>query len=371
MNPHEVNDNPGKDSMGMDMVPFEVEIPTQSFPPGLAPVTISPAAWQRMGLTFGTVSRKPIWRETRTSARIALDETRLYHVTTKIEGWVDTLFVNVTGQYVHKGDALLTIYSPELVSSQQELLTALAMSQSLGKSPIPSVAQGGQDLLTAARRRLRLWDMSEGQIAQVEQSGQVQKFITLYAPSSGYIFEKEIQPGHKAMPGEVLMEIADLSTVWGEADIYESDLPFVVVGMPIEIDLPYWPVKVFRGRISFLDPQLDPQTRTMRARMELANPGLALKPGMYADSHLKFDLGTKLVVSEDAVVRTGKRDIVFVRSADGNLIPAEVTVGIRSDGYFEVLAGLKEGDQVVTSANFLIDSESSLKAALLAVTGKN
>lgn len=369
MSPNEVSDKPGKDSMGMDMVPFEVETSAAPSPKGLAPVTISPEAQQRMGLTYGTVERRPLWRETRTSARIAPDETRLYHVTTKFEGWVDTLYVNVTGQFVRKGDPLLTIYSPELVASQQELLTTLAMSRSLEKSPIESVSQGGRDLLAAARRRLKLWDISDAQIAEIEQSGQMLKFVTLYAPASGYVFEKEIVAGHKAMPGEVLMQITNLSQVWGEADIYESDIPYVKIGMMVEIDLPYWPGKTFRGRISFLDPRLDPQTRTMRARLDIANPELTLKPGMYADAHLKFGLGEKLVVPEDALVRTGERTIVFVRSGEGALNPVEVTTGLRSDNVFEVLSGLKAGDKVVTSANFLIDSESSLRAALQAVAG--
>jgi membrane fusion protein, copper/silver efflux system len=369
MNPNEVSDKPGKDSMGMDMVPFEVETQATASPAGLAPVTISPETQQRLGMTFGKVERRPLWREIRTSARIAPDETRLHHVTTKFEGWVGTLYVDVTGQYVRKGDPLLTIYSPELVASQQELLTTLAMSRSLGQSPIASVSQGGRDLLVAARERLKLWDISEAQIAEIEQTGKILKFVTLYAPASGYVFQKEVVAGHRAMPGEVLMEIADLSQVWGEADIYESDIPYVKLGMMVEIDLPYWPGKVFRGRISFLDPQLDPQTRTMRARLDIGNAGLTLKPGMYADAHLKFGLGEKLVVPEDALVRTGERTIVFVKNGGGTLNPVVVTTGLRSDNYFEVRSGLKEGDQVVTSANFLIDSESSLRAALQAVSG--
>lgn len=380
MHPEVVSGEPGKcPKCGMDLVPrtggeepgspLMEEPAAASSPAGLAPVTVTPEAQRRLGLTFGKVERRPVWRETRTSARIAPDETRLYHITTKIEGWVDTLFVNVTGQHVRQGDPLLTIYSPELVASQQELLTVLAMSRSLRQSPIASVAQGGQDLLAAARQRLRLWDISEAQIARIEESGQLQKFITLYAPASGYVFEKTVVAGHRAMPGEVLMEIADLSRIWGEADIYESDIPYVQIGMMVEIDLPYWPGKIFRGRISFLDPRLDPQTRTMRARLEIANPGLLLKPGMYAGARLKFGLGTRLVVPEDALMRTGERDIVFKKTSGGTLNPVEITVGLRSGNFFEVLSGLREGDEVVTSANFLIDSESSMRAALQAVTG--
>ena len=369
MNPNEVSDKPEKDSMGMDMVPFEVQTQATPSPPGLAPVSITPETQQRLGVTFGKVERRSLWRETRTSARIAPDETRLHHVTTKFEGWVGTLYVDVTGQYVRKGDPLMTIYSPELVASQQELLTTLAMSRSLGQSPIPSVSQGGRDLLAAARERLKLWDISEAQIAEIEQTGKILKFVTLYAPASGYVFQKEVVAGHRAMPGEVLMEIANLSQVWGEADIYESDIPYIQIGMRVEIDLPYWPGKVFRGRISFLDPRLDPQTRTMRARLDIANPELTLKPGMYADAHLKFGLGEKLAVPEDALVRTGERTIVFRKTGEGTLAPVDITTGLRSDGVFEVLSGLKEGDQVVTSANFLIDSESSLRAALQAITG--
>ncbi len=369
MNPSEVSDKPGKDSMGMEMVPFEVETAAAPSPQGLAPVSIPPEIQQRMGMTFGTVERRPLWRETRTSARIAPDETRLYHVTTKFEGWVDTLYVDVTGQYVRKGDPLLTIYSPELVASQQELLTTLAMSRSLEKSPIESVSKGGLDLLAAARRRLKLWDVSDTQIAEIEQTGKILQFVTLYAPASGYVFQKEVVAGHRAMPGEVLMEIADLSSVWGEADIYESDIPYVKIGMRVDIDLPYWPGQIFQGRIRFLDPQLDPQTRTMRARLDIANPGLTLKPGMYADAHLKFSLGEKLVVPGDALLRTGERTIAFRKTGRGTLEPVEVSTGFRSDNVFEVLSGLKAGDQVVTSANFLIDSESSLRAALQAVAG--
>jgi len=369
MNPNEVSDQPGKDSMGMDMVPFEVEASTSPSPKGLSPVSVTPETQLRLGMTFGTVERRPLWRETRTSARIAQDETQLHHVTTKFEGWVDTLYVNVTGQFVRRGEPLLTIYSPELVASQQELLTTLAMSRNLAKSPIESVSRGGLDLLAAARRRLKLWDISDAQIQEIERSGQVIKFVTLYAPASGYVFEKSVVAGHKAMPGEVLMEIANLSRVWGEADIYESDIPYVKPGMMVEIDLPYWPGKSFRGRISFLDPRLDPQTRTMRARLDIANPGLTLKPGMYADAHLKFDLGTRLIVPEDALVRTGERTIAFVKTGAGTLTPVAVTTGFRGDGVFEVLSGLNDGDQVVTSANFLIDSESSLRAALQALGG--
>jgi Cu(I)/Ag(I) efflux system membrane fusion protein len=322
-----------------------------------------------MGLTFGTVEMRNIVREIRTSARIVPDETRLYRVTTKIDGYVDRLFVNVTGQEVKKGQPLLTVYSPELVASQQELLTALPFAEHLSKSSHESIAESGEKFVEAARKRLKLWDISDAQIARLEKTGQVEKYLTMYAPSSGYVIEKLVLPGQKIMPGEPLLTVADFSTVWAEADIYESDLPYVRIGMPVTLTLSYWSGKSFPGEVSFLNPFLDPQTRTLKARMNIANPELLLKGDMYGDAILRYDLGEKLAVPETAVMQTGKRSYVFAAGEGDEIRPVEVNVGTRTEGYYELLSGLKAGDRVVVSANFLVDSESSLKAALQAITG--
>lgn len=370
MNPGEVSDGPGKDSMGMEMVPFEAEVPGKGGVQGLAPVSITEARRKQMDLRTSVVEMRRISRDVRTSARITPDETRLHHVTAKVEGWVETLTVNATGQEVRRGQPLLTIYSPELLSTQQEYLSALAAAKRLSQSPVPGVSRGGEELVAASRRRLELWDVSEAQIRALENSGKPQRAVTLYSPASGYVSEKNVVMGHKLMPGEVLLTVSDLSTVWAEADIYESDLPFIRVGMAVTLTLPYWPGKTFPGKISFLNPFLDPQTRTLKARLEVPNPGLLLKPEMYGDMTLSYDLGDKLTIPASAVMRTGAKNFAFVETGPTELMPVEVTLGGRSGDYIEVLSGPRAGDRVVTSANFLVDSESSLKAALQAVSGK-
>lgn len=364
-----ISGKPGKDSMGTEMTPLDAESSAVKTPPGLAAVSIAPEERQRMGLTFGKAAKRPLVRRVRTSARILVDETRLYHVHVKVEGWVEKLFVATTGQAVKKDEPLLTIYSPELVSAQHEYLTALRARAQLARSN-PDAAAEGEALIAGARRRLEYWDISDQQIERLAKTGQAEKVMTLYAPADGWVLERMVLAGHKVMPGEPLLVMGDLSRVWCDADIYESDLPYVKTGMPVEITLSYWPDKVFKGPISFITPTLDPETRTLRARLEISNPDLALKPQMYADAHLKYELGERLVVPEQAVIRTGLHSYVFREGGDGKLVPVEVGLGVRTDGCYEVLAGLNEGDRVVTSANFLVDSESSMKAALEALSAE-
>ncbi len=370
MNPGEVSDKPGKDSMGMEMEAFAVTGGSTSAVPGLAAVSITPEARQRMGLTFGMVEKRPLSRHVHTSARIAADETRLFRVTTKVEGWVEKLFVSVTGQEVHKGDPLLTIYSPQLVSAQQEYLTTVQAVGKLAANTADDAAIGAKALLASARQRLQLWDISDEQIVRLEKTGQVEKTLTLYAPAGGYVIEKNVLAGQKIMPGDPLMVVADLAVVWADADIYESDLPYVKVGMPMEITLPYWPDKTFQGKVSFISPALNPESRTLKIRLEIPNPELLLKLEMYADAKLDYPVGEHIVVPEAAVMRTGERNYAFRDAGGGRLVPVEIKLGVRSDGFYEVLAGLNAGDRVVTSANFLVDSESSMKAALEALVGK-
>lgn len=371
MNPNEVSDHPGKDSMGMEMVPFTVTASSTQTPAGLASISVTGADARRMGLTYGLVEERDLRRDVRTAARIVPDETRLYRVNTKVGGWVEKLYVNATGQAIRRGQPLLSIYSPDLLASEQELLSALSAAKQLARSPYSQVSQGGQALVDAAVRRLRLWDVSQAQIERIEKTGRVEKELTLYAPASGYVTDKTVLPGQRITPGDPLMVVADLSTVWAEAELYESDLPYVKVGMPAKVTLPYWPGKVFEGRVSLLDPFLDPTTRTLKARMVIPNPGMVLKPGMFGDAHLEYDLGIRTAVPDSAILPAGEHNYAFVAGSDGTLTPVEVTLGPRSDGYFEVFSGLTPGERVVTSANFLVDSESSLKAALQAIaTGK-
>jgi membrane fusion protein, copper/silver efflux system len=356
MDPVEVSNKPRKDSMGMDMVPFEVTPGSAATPPsGLAAVSITPSARERMGVTLGTVAKRKLAREIRTSARIVPDETQLYHVTVKIDGYVEKLFTATTGEFVKDGEPLLTVYSPMLVSAQQEYL---------------NVVKDNAELAAAARKRLQLWDITNEQIDRLEKTGKPDRIVTLHAPASGWIMERNISAGHKVMAGEQLLVLGNLSNVWADADIYQSDMPYVKTGMPVELTLSAVPDKAYKGNVSFVSPVLDAETRTVRVRMQVPNPDLLLKPEMYGVARLAYDLGEKVAVPETAVMQTGERVYAFRDTGDGRLVPTEIKIGARSDGWLEVLAGLKAGDRVVTSANFLVDSESSMKAAIEAAAGK-
>ncbi|HPR89741.1 MAG TPA: efflux RND transporter periplasmic adaptor subunit [bacterium] len=365
MNPGEISDKPGKDSMGMEMVPFTPEEEQIAMPEGLAAVRITREKRELLGVAFSPVLPRRIKHETRTSARIVPDETRQYQITAKVEGWADRLFINQTGQFVKKAAPLLAVYSPELVSAEQEFISALAGNVNTF-TPVDSARSAGLSAVAAAaREKLRLFDISEEQIERLQRSRKVEHTMVLHAPISGYVMEKMVLQGDRIMMNAPLMTIADLSHVWGEADIYESDLPYIKVGMPAELTLSYWPGTSFQGHISFLNPFLDPATRTVKARIELDNPGLKLKPGMYADIRLDYDLGEHLSIPESAVMHTGARDYAFVQGPDDLIIPRAITTGAySSDGFYQLLSGVTSGELVLTSANFLVDSESSLKAAL-------
>ncbi|HPS85690.1 MAG TPA: efflux RND transporter periplasmic adaptor subunit [Spirochaetota bacterium] len=374
MLPGEISDKPGKDSMGMDMVPFDVDdggggsVTEANSLPGLAPVTISNEKRVMMGLNFETIKSRNMVKEIRTSTKIVQDETRQFRVTTKVSGYVENLYVNQTGQFVKKGAPLLSIYSPELLAAQQEYLSAV---KAQGKMSGMDQSMEGNigDIAESARERLKLLDITDAQIDRIKKTGQVTRDVTLYSPASGYVMEKTVLKGQKIMENDALMVIVDLSRVWGEADIYESDIPFVRTGMQAELTLSYWPGKIFKGKITFLSPFLDPEARTLKARIEIPNSDLVLKPNMFADAKLNYSIGERIAVPESAVMRTGTRDYVFIEGDHELIVPYEVKLGMRSgDGYYEVLSGLKKGERVVISANFLVDSESSLKAAFKAAT---
>jgi Cu(I)/Ag(I) efflux system membrane fusion protein len=327
-------------------------------------VQISPERQQLIGVRIGVVERRSLEKAIRTVGRIDYDEKRIVTVSPKIGGWVEDLYVDFTGRFVKKGEPLLTLYSPELVSTQEEYLLALRAKESLTKSPFPEVAGSGTSLSDSAKRRLKLWDITDDQIKELEERGQSKKTLTLYSPFSGVVLEKMVYGGMNVMPGMALFKLADLSVVWLIADIYEYELPFIRLGQQATVQLSYLPGETFTGKAIYIYPYLDSNTRTAKVRFEFPNPHGKLKPEMYANVEMKIHLGHKLAIPEGAVIDTGLRQIVIVDKGDGYFEPREIQVGAKVENYYEVLKGLKAGERVVTSANFLIDSESKFKEAI-------
>ncbi|MBI3301145.1 MAG: efflux RND transporter periplasmic adaptor subunit [Deltaproteobacteria bacterium] len=328
-----------------------------------ATIRLSPEQRQMIGVTYGTVEQTALKKTIRAVARIDFDERRLADVTFKVSGWVQDLFVDYTGKTVRKGDPLLTLYSPDLVTSQEEYLLALHTRDQLARSTLPEAVSGSRGLVEAARRRLLLWDLTPQQLKDLEERGTPQTYLTLHAPLSGTVVEKEVVRGMRIEPGMRLYRIADLSSVWLYADIYEYEVPLVHEGQEVTISLSSYPGETFSGKITYVYPYLDTQTRTNKVRLEFANPQGKLKPGMYANSEIDIDLGTSLTVPESAVLQSGLRQLVFVDQGQGVFAPREVKLGVKADSRFAVLAGLAAGERVVTSGNFLLDSESKLQSA--------
>jgi Cu(I)/Ag(I) efflux system membrane fusion protein len=298
--------------------------------------------------------------------RVEADERKQATINTKIEGWIEKLHVDYTGRYVKKGEPLVEIYSPELLATQQEFLGILKWAKQPGDKKKDDslslmLAKDADAALAAARQRLRLWDISEDQIKQIEQTGKTVRTLTLYSPVSGFVTQKMAVLGMKVMPGEKLFDIADLSDLWIIADIYEYELPFVKVGQPARITLSYLSGKKLSSKIDYIYPTISADTRTAKIRLTLPNPGGQLKPQMFTNVEIKISLGKKLVIPESAVIDTGTSQVVYVDKGEGAFEPREVKLGLRADGAVEVLRGIKAGENVVSSANFLIDSEAKLK----------
>ncbi|HEX9251702.1 MAG TPA: efflux RND transporter periplasmic adaptor subunit [Ignavibacteriaceae bacterium] len=359
MDPNEIYDAPGKSKMGMDLVPvYEDEAGASGI------VTIDPEVQQNMNVKISRVEAKQLSAKVTTNGVLATNETSEYIVTTRINGWVDKLYVNYTGQQIVKGAKLMDIYSPELVSAQQELLTALSYQNSVNASSLESIRESGNELVKNAIRKLELLEVSDAEIKRLINTKEVKTYITLYAQKSGTVLEKNIVEGQKVMAGMPLLKIANLSTLWLMADIYEYELNKVKVGSKASISFNFYPDKNYVGKVSFIYPTIDPKSRTVKIRIELNNSG-ELKPSMFANITIKGEeLGKKPVVPENAVIRSGMKDIVIISLGDGKFKPQEVKLGSYSDGYYQVLSGLTEGNAIVTSAQFLIDSESNLKAAI-------
>lgn len=330
--------------------------------PGI--VTIPPERLQTIGVKYGKVTRIPLEKTIRTVGRVAVDERRLAKVTIKFHGWIEQLFVSALGDHVKKGHELFTIYSPDLVATQEEYLLALQGRKQLGASDFPEVAQSSQDLLEATRHRLHLWDISEGHIQELERTKHVLKTLPIHSPITGTVIRKEVVQGAHVEPGQELYTIADLSRVWILADIYEYELSFVKVGQTATVSLSYDPGTPLTARVGFIYPTLDPKTRTAKVRFELRNSNEKLKPEMYANVELQVHLGTKLAIPQEAIIESGQKQIVFLHLGGGKLEPRLIKTGIKTGEWSEVLTGLKEGEHIVTSANFLIDSESRLKSVV-------
>ena len=319
------------------------------------------------GITFGTADVRPLSRTVRTVGIVGFDETRMAFVAPKFGGWVDRLHVDFTGQPVRRGQPLLEVYSPELVAAQEELLLAARMAEDVGESQVENVAEGARDLYASARRRLAYWDISEQQIDQLLETREVRKTLTLYAPVSGVVMEKDVFAGQAFQPGKNLYMIADLSEVWVSAEVFEADAGLVREGMPAEVEVAALPGSTFSGTIEYVYPTLEGRTRSMRARITLDNPERHLKPGMYATVRFASDLGEMLTVPASAVLYTGERAVAFVDMGGGDMMPNELVLGVRGDGFVQVVAGLEPGLRVVTSAQFLLDSESNLAEVMKAM----
>jgi Cu(I)/Ag(I) efflux system membrane fusion protein/cobalt-zinc-cadmium efflux system membrane fusion protein len=330
----------------------------------LVPIQISAQRLQSIGVKTGLVERKPVEDEIRTTGSVAIDETRLAYVQVRFSGYVQKVFADVTYQYVHKGQPLFTMYSPELVATEREYLVAMQNQKEVAQSAVPGVASGAASLLDAAMERLKQWGVPEKEIARLEATGQVQQEIEVDSPVSGYITERNALSSVAVQPDMRLYTIADLSTVWVQAQAFQGDLGRIKIGAPASLTLDTFPGRVFNGRVDFIYPELDMDTRTAKVRVVFSNPGLQLKPGMFVNVTLKVPMGEQLVIPATGVLQSGTRELAFVYRSDGYIEPREVQLGSRIGDDFLVLKGLKAGEQIVTSANFLIDSESQLQAAL-------
>jgi RND family efflux transporter MFP subunit len=365
MDPTYIRYAPGKSPMGMDLVPvYEDEGEGKE---AAWTVRIDPVTMQNMGVRLARVKRKPVTKDIRTYGTIAYDETKIYTVNTKFNGWIERLYVDFEGQQVKKRQPLFDIYSPELVSAQEEYLLALQQHTSLSSSAYSGVREGAQRLLEASRTRLRYWDLTDEQIKEIEQTGKITKTLTVYSPTDGVVTKKYAFEGHYVKAGDHQYEIVDLSTVWVDVDIYEYELPWVRRDMAAEMELAYIPGRRFKGRVLFIYPYLQAKTRTARLRLQFPNPDGVLKPDMYANVYLKSAVShDSLVIPQEAVLQSGERNIVFISLGNGKFQPRRVEIGVEgTHNEYQILSGLKEGEEVVISAQFMLDSESRLREAIL------
>jgi multidrug efflux pump subunit AcrA (membrane-fusion protein) len=358
MNPNFISDRPGKSPMGMDLVPvYEGEAGRG--------VSINPTMVQNIGVKTEVVKKRSLSREIKTIGRLTYDERLIHHIHTKYGGWIEKMYVDFTGQEVKVNDALLDIYSPELVTTQEELILALKYEESLKDSVFPEIRRGAKGLVDSALKRLQLFDVPEHQIGALIKNRKASKTMHIHSPVKGFVVKKNALHGMHVQPGMMLYTIANLSNIWVIADIYEYEVPWVKLGQEAEMNLSYFPGKKFKGKVTFIDPILDAKSRTLKVRMEFSNPDGQLKPEMYADVTFRSEAALEEVtLPEEAVIYAGDKTTAIVQSSSGTFESRELTLGVKAQGYVQVLRGLKEGEKVVTSSAFLIDSESRLKEAL-------
>jgi Cu(I)/Ag(I) efflux system membrane fusion protein len=337
---------------GMDLVPQKSLEKTET--PSL---NIDSGQQKLLGLRFVSVQRAPFGEAIRTTGRLSYDETLVHHIHTKYEAYVEHLFANYVGKAVKKGEPLVSLYSPELYSAEQEYLIA----QRAGSAMV----HGGINLVDSAREKLLLWNLSPQDITALERSGRASRTFNLYAPIAGYVIAKTAVHGMRIKPEDSLFDIVDLSRMWVLADVYEYELPRVKLGQTATITLPYWPDRKWQGKTSFIFPSVDPKTRTVRVRIEVDNPSGDLKADMFADVDLQVASRQALVIPDDAVIETGRRKLVFVKDAAGTLQQREIVTAERSGHLFEVKSGVQEGELVAQGASFLLDSEARLQSGSL------
>src|SRR6266481_4768399 len=330
----------------------------------LVPVQLSPERMQSIGVRMGRVERKIVNDEIRVTGNVAVDETKLAYVQVRYSGYIQKVFADATYQYLRKGQPLFTIYSPDLAATEREYLVAKQNQQRVAGSTVPGVAESAASLLSAASERLKQWGVPQRELARLESTGQVQQELQVDSPVSGYITERNALPNLTVQPETRLYSVADLSTVWIFAEVFQNDLGRIKVGDRASLTVDTYPGRNFEGRVNFIYPQVDMTTRTARVRLIFPNPGLKLTPGMFVNAVLQVRAGMQLVIPASGVLQSGTRQVVFLNRGDGYLEPREVELGARAGENFVILKGLKEGEEIVTSANFLIDSESQLQAAL-------
>ena len=349
---------------GMKLTPVRKQATAQGAATESSAITIDPVTMQNMNLRTGVVTRGPLRRTVRTVGAVDFDETALTEVTTKFKGWVEKLYVDSTGQQVHRGDPLFDIYSPELYSAQVEYLLAL-------NQPTNLAGTGAQALQASAVAKLKFLDVPDEQIAQIRTDGEAKKTLRINAPRDGIVVEKMVVAGQMVEAGMKLYRLADLGTAWVQSQIYEQDLPIVRLGQEATVSLSYLPDRKFRGRVTYVYPTVDEKTRTAKVRMEFHNPGYFLKPGMFATVELAAELSPSAVlVPDSAVLRSGENNTVFVALAGGKFEPRTVALGLRAEGnFYQVLSGLSEGERIVTSGQFMLDSESQLREAIQKMRG--
>jgi membrane fusion protein, copper/silver efflux system len=374
MHPTHRSDKPGNCPVcSMKLVKLEAAPALETAAPVTAPssttqdnaVFVAPEKQQLIGMRSVAAEAGVLTKEIRIAGKVSYDETRVTHIHSKVSGYIEEVFANSVGKPVRAGEPLFTIYSPDLVATEQEYLLAIKSRDVLKASTVDSAVRGSENLIAAARERLRLWDVSEQEIQSLENEGKVKRAITVYSPVSGVVTERAAyHHGTFVDPSKDLFTIVDLSHVWVLGEVYEADLPFVRPGQSVEIELPYSGSRKIRGRVSFIYPFLDPKTRTVQVRMEFPNSDLSLKPEMFTNINMAISMGRQVLVPGDAVMNTGIEQYVFVDIGNGYLQPRKVKVSAEAGERAGIQEGLKAGEKVVTGANFIVDSESRLKGAL-------